>query len=172
MNIVGCRLTLTNAVDMRWVCKYVDLKGSASYHAGHQELSRCCARAEVNLKNLLHRGDEACKQGIHSGFEGQGRRHQKWPHKKNICPPKIYIKKVIRTLTLRLLSACFLPCCSSPALVCFYSRGRVSYQYFPFSLPRKLIAQNVDSTCLQAWQNSQTKTSTNRPDPSTHHSPH
>ena len=31
----------------------------------------------VNLRNLLHAGDETCKQGIHPGFETQGRPHQK-----------------------------------------------------------------------------------------------
>ena len=30
---------------------------------------------EVNLRNMLHIGDKACKQGIHPGFETQGRRH-------------------------------------------------------------------------------------------------
>ena len=36
----------------------------------------------------------------HSGFETQRRRHQKskqgyqWPHKKELCPPKIFLKKI------------------------------------------------------------------------------
>ena len=33
--------------------------------------------SEVNLRNPLHTGDEVCKQGIHPGFETQGRLHQK-----------------------------------------------------------------------------------------------
>ena len=32
---------------------------------------------EVNLRNPLHVGDEAYKGGIHSGFDTQGKRHQK-----------------------------------------------------------------------------------------------
>ena len=32
---------------------------------------------EVNLRNPLHPGEKACKQGIHPGFKTQGRRHQK-----------------------------------------------------------------------------------------------
>ena len=30
----------------------------------------------MNLRNLLHADDEACKQGINSGIEKEGRRHQ------------------------------------------------------------------------------------------------
>ena len=33
--------------------------------------------SEVNLRNLLHAGKKACRQGIHPGFETQGRYHQK-----------------------------------------------------------------------------------------------
>ena len=32
---------------------------------------------EVKLRNPLHTGKEACKQGIHTAFETQGRCHQK-----------------------------------------------------------------------------------------------
>ena len=32
---------------------------------------------EVNLRNSLHTGEEACKGGIHPGFEFQGRHYQK-----------------------------------------------------------------------------------------------
>ena len=32
---------------------------------------------EVNLRNPLHAGNEACRQGIHRGVETQGRHHQK-----------------------------------------------------------------------------------------------
>ena len=31
----------------------------------------------VNLRNPLHVGNEVCKQGIHPGYETQGRRHRK-----------------------------------------------------------------------------------------------
>ena len=33
--------------------------------------------SEVYLRNPLHTGDEACKHGIHTGFETEARRHQK-----------------------------------------------------------------------------------------------
>ena len=32
---------------------------------------------EINLRNPFHAGEESYKQGIHSGFEIQGRCHQK-----------------------------------------------------------------------------------------------
>ena len=49
---------------------HVQVQGSKwlSHHAGHQE---------VNLRNPLHTGNKACKQGIHHGFEAFGRHHQK-----------------------------------------------------------------------------------------------
>ena len=45
---------------------------------------------EVNLRNLLHAGNKARKQGIHPGFETQGRPKQgyQWPHEKDLCPLK------------------------------------------------------------------------------------
>ena len=33
------------------------------------------ASPEVNLRSSLHAGDEACKQGVHTGFDTQGRLH-------------------------------------------------------------------------------------------------
>ena len=37
-------------------------------------------------------GEKARKQGIHPGFEASDRRPKQgyqWPHKKDLCPPKI-----------------------------------------------------------------------------------
>ena len=54
---------------------------------------------EVNLRNSWHIGDKARKQGIHPGFETQGRHHQKSKTgvsvapQKDSCPPKIKKKK-------------------------------------------------------------------------------
>ena len=43
---------------------------------------------EVNLRNPLHAGEETCKRGIHSGFETQGRRHQKSKTGVSVAPQK------------------------------------------------------------------------------------
>ena len=43
---------------------------------------------EVNLKNPLHTGKEARKQGIHPGFETQGRCHQKSMTGESVLPQK------------------------------------------------------------------------------------
>ena len=68
-------------------------------HAGHQEVGRCCTRGEsevyyvgfcqvqIRLPTLAlkPRGDiiRSPKQGY------------QWPHKKDLCPPKIFQKKGI-----------------------------------------------------------------------------
>ena len=38
---------------------------------------------KMDLRNPLCTGDKACKQGIHSGFETQSRRHQKYKTSDN-----------------------------------------------------------------------------------------
>ena len=43
---------------------------------------------EVNLRNSWHAGKKACKQGIHPGFETQGRRHQKSKTGVSVAPRK------------------------------------------------------------------------------------
>ena len=43
---------------------------------------------EVNLRNSLHAGDKAHKQGIHPSFETQGRRHQKSKTGVSVAPLK------------------------------------------------------------------------------------
>ena len=50
---------------------------------------------DINLRNPLCVGKEACKQGIHPGQtspEVQKQGYQ-WRHKKDLCPPKIFFKK-------------------------------------------------------------------------------
>ena len=49
---------------------------------------------EINLRNPLHVGYKACKQGIHPGFETQGRCHQKSDTvvKEDRYPPKLIRK--------------------------------------------------------------------------------
>ena len=58
-----------------------------SCDVGRQEVSRCCTIGE-NLKNPLHVDMEACKRGIHSDFETQGRRHQKSKTGVSVVPEK------------------------------------------------------------------------------------
>ena len=43
---------------------------------------------EVNLRNSLHAGDKASKQGIHPGFETQGRHRQKSKTGVSVAPRK------------------------------------------------------------------------------------
>ena len=56
------------------MCKYVDQNGSVAL-LPPLPLSKRSAGVtpEVNLSNPLHADNEACKQGIHPGFEAQGR---------------------------------------------------------------------------------------------------
>ena len=83
--------------------RYVDRKGSAAMLTSIQSAG---VAPEVNLRNSLHTGDDARKQGIHPDFETQGRHRQKsktgyqWPHEKDLCPPKIvFLKKTKRDAT-------------------------------------------------------------------------
>ena len=54
------------------VCKYVDQDSSAAMLAAKRSAGDT---SEVNLRNPLCTCDKAWKQGIHPGFETQGRRH-------------------------------------------------------------------------------------------------
>ena len=76
----------TNAY--RHVCKYVDQKGSTAMLTSIQSAG---VAPEVNLRNSLYAGEEACKRGIHPGFETQGRRHQKSKTGVSVAPPKGYM---------------------------------------------------------------------------------
>ena len=70
---------------------------------------------EGNLRNPLHTGDEAHKQGIHPGFETQGRCHQKtetrghqWappPPPKDGFPLKKFKNRKKRLETLQIVPA-------------------------------------------------------------------
>ena len=68
-------------------CHYVDqVCGSKwlSCHTGCQE----GVASEVNLKNPWHTGRETCWQGVHPGFETQGRCHQKSNTGVSVAPQK------------------------------------------------------------------------------------
>ena len=57
--------------------------------------------SELNLRNLVHAGDEAHTQGIHFGFETLGRCNQKSKTgisvaTKDLCPPNFYFKNDLR----------------------------------------------------------------------------
>ena len=52
---------------------------------------------EVNLRNSLHTGNRHAREGIHPGFETQGRHHQSKTGvsvtpQKDLCPPKYFLK--------------------------------------------------------------------------------
>ena len=55
------------------MCKYVDRKGLAAMLGAKRSAG---VAPEVNLRNPLHRGNEAHKRGNHPRFETQGRYHQ------------------------------------------------------------------------------------------------
>ena len=75
--------TSTNACGH--VCRYVDQKGSVAMLTSIQSAG---VTPEVNLRNSLHAGDKACKQGIHPGFETQGRHYQKSKTGVSVTPQK------------------------------------------------------------------------------------
>ena len=44
---------------------------------------------DMNFRECVtHTPPTSVNKTAHSGFETQGRHHQ-WPHKKELCPPKI-----------------------------------------------------------------------------------
>ena len=63
--------------------RYVDRKGSAAMLTSIQSAG---VAPEVNLRNSLHVGNKAHKQGIHPGFETQGRHHQKSKTGVSVAP--------------------------------------------------------------------------------------
>ena len=77
----------------------VDWTGGSGTHSACTWIKRFGCTPEVNLRNPLHTGKNACKRGIHSGFETQGSRYQKskpryqWPHKIDFCTNKIFLKR-------------------------------------------------------------------------------
>ena len=55
---------------------YIDMDGNGS--AAMLPVKKSAEIApKVNLRDPLHIGEEACKQGIHPSFENQGRCHDK-----------------------------------------------------------------------------------------------
>ena len=60
-------LAIKNCIDMY---KYVDLKGSAAMVVNKNYAG---VTSEVNLRNPLHVGNKAPKQGIHRDFKTWGR---------------------------------------------------------------------------------------------------
>ena len=50
---------------------------------------------QVNLRNPLHTGEKACKSGIHSGFEAQGRCHQKSKTGVSVAPQRGFVSQKI-----------------------------------------------------------------------------
>ena len=68
------RATLFRVITQSYVYKYVDQKGPAAVLFAKRSAG---VTPEVNLKNPLHPGKEACEQGIYPGFETQGTWHQK-----------------------------------------------------------------------------------------------
>ena len=57
-----------------YVHKYVDQKDSAAMPAVKRSAG---VAPEVNLRNPLHAGDEACKEEMYPGFETQDRLHRR-----------------------------------------------------------------------------------------------
>ena len=81
--------------EMQWI-----VDSASAYHAGGlpfesrhptSTANKCMwgsVAPEVNLRNPLHACEKAHKQGIHPGFETQGRHHKKFKISLvPICPP-------------------------------------------------------------------------------------
>ena len=50
-------------------------------NAGHQVVSRCRTKDEFEEATACRQGSMVCKQGIHPGFETQGRHHHKFQNR-------------------------------------------------------------------------------------------
>ena len=84
------------------------------YHAGHQEVSRCCTRGDSE-ESTARRWWSMQVRGTHPGFENQNRYYQKyknrgyqWSHQKDWCTPNILFKSKRQTrfsVTMRNLSS-------------------------------------------------------------------
>ena len=68
-----------------YVYKYVDQKGMVAMLVIKRSVG---VAPEVTLRNSMHGGNKACKQGIHSGFETQVRCHQKSKIGTSVAPQK------------------------------------------------------------------------------------
>ena len=77
MNLTRSFPNYPRVIQEKWFFWHVKVPGSKrlSCPADHQEVSRCCTRGESE-ESIAWR-QKAHKQGIHLGFESQGRRHQK-----------------------------------------------------------------------------------------------
>ena len=74
-----------------YVYKYVDQKGMVAMLV----IKRSAGVApEVTLRNPMHGGNKACKQGIHSGFETQVRCHQKSKIGTLVAPQKTDVLQI------------------------------------------------------------------------------
>ena len=67
------------------ICKYVDQNDSAAMMAAKKSAG---VTPDMNLRNTLHTGNKACKQGIHPGFETHDGRHQKSKTGVSVAPQK------------------------------------------------------------------------------------
>ena len=73
---------------------------ATSCHAGCQEVGRCCTRGEsrehishmppskvkIRLPTLVLKPRENITRSPKQGYQ--------WPHKKDLCPPNIFFKKI------------------------------------------------------------------------------
>ena len=80
-------------------CRYVEEIGLAAMLAAKRSAG---VTPEVNLRECVTCMPlPSANKAAHSGFETQRRHHQKsktgyqWPHKKDLCLPKIFLKKIL-----------------------------------------------------------------------------
>ena len=74
-----------------------------SCHAGHQEVGKCCTRGEsqgmCNVTHMPLLSSNKAEPTLALKPRGDITRSRKqgyqWPHKKDSCPPKIFLKKSI-----------------------------------------------------------------------------
>ena len=82
----------------QWVQTRLQVCGSKISAAMLTSIQSAGVVPEQNLRNSLHAGDKAHKQGIHPGFETQGRHYQKSKTGVFVAPQKglIFSKKFLK----------------------------------------------------------------------------
>ena len=94
----------------------VDKSGSKRFSAMLVVKRSVGVTSEVNQKCPVHIGDEARTQGIHPGFETQGRHHQKSKTgvpvtlQKDSCQPNTFLKMKINYPPISVTILCLILC--------------------------------------------------------------
>ena len=91
----GSDLHTTNACGYVWRLQVHGSK-ELGYHAGHQEVSRCCTRGEseeYSMQTRKHASESTLALKPGTGVTSSPKQGYQWSHKKDMCPPKILKRK-------------------------------------------------------------------------------